>query len=114
MATVGSKYGNRKTNGYDSRREAQYAAKLEALRRAADPETRVADIRKQVPFELIPAQRGADGKVVERACKYIADFVVTRASGRVDVIDVKGFKTPDYIIKRKLMLKVHGIRILEV
>jgi hypothetical protein len=43
----------------------------------------------------------------------VADFRVTRADGRVDVIDVKGYKTPEYIIKRKLMLWVHGIRVIE-
>jgi hypothetical protein len=30
------------------------------------------------------------------------------------VEDVKGMRTPDYIIKRKLMLYIHKIRITEV
>lgn len=36
------------------------------------------------------------------------------STGRMTVEDTKGFKTKDYIIKRKLMLWVHGIRIKEV
>lgn len=109
-----SKYRNKKTNGYDSKREAQFAEKLETLKKASNPSERVVCIEKQVKFELIPAQRGADGKVIERACSYIADFRVTFADGRVEVIDVKGMKTKEYIIKRKLMLRVHGIQIKEV
>lgn len=109
-----NKYRNKKTNGYDSKREAQFAEKLELLKHAAHPSERVVKIEKQVKFELIPAQRGADGKVVERACAYIADFRVTFADGRVEVIDVKGMKTEVYKIKKKLMLQVHGIQIKEV
>jgi len=50
--------------------------------------------------------------VVERACTYVADFSYTE-NGRRVVEDTKGMKTRDYIIKRKLMLYVHGIRIKE-
>lgn len=109
-----NKYRNRKTNGYDSKHEAQFAEKLELLKYATNPSERVVKIEEQVRFELIPAQRGADGKVIERACCYIADFRVTFANGRVEVIDVKGMKTDVYKIKKKLMLKVHGIQIKEV
>lgn len=56
---------------------------------------------------LIPPQRG------ERECRYIADFVYY-LDGELRVEDVKGMKTKDYIMKRKLMLHVHGIRIEEV
>jgi len=53
------------------------------------------------------------GKVIERPCAYIADFRVTYNDGRVDIVDAKGVKTADYIIKRKLMLFIHGIRVIE-
>lgn len=69
-------------------------------------------LRRQVKYELIPSQRIA-GKVVERACSYVADFVYQQ-DGQTVVEDTKGFKTPEYIIKRKLMLWVHGIRIREI
>jgi hypothetical protein len=53
--------------------------------------------------------------VVERECSYIADFVYHDVkSGNLIVEDAKGFKTEKYIIKKKLMLWVHGIRIKEV
>ena len=84
------------------------------MKAAVNDDVRVVSIERQVRFCLIPAQRGADGKIIERKCDYLADFRVTRASGKVDVIDVKGYKTPEYIIKRKLMLHVHGIRVIEV
>ena len=53
------------------------------------------------------------GKLLEREVSYVADFVYTENGKRI-VEDTKGFKTKDYIIKRKLMLHVHGIRIKEV
>lgn len=50
---------------------------------------------------------------MERAVNYIADFVY-QENGQKVVEDTKGFKTKDYILKRKLMLWVHNIRIREV
>ena len=48
-----------------------------------------------------------------KVCAYIADFVYRDQSGRTVVEDSKGIRTRDYIIKSKLMLAVHGIRIVE-
>lgn len=107
-----SKYGNRKValDGmkFDSAHEANRYQQLKLLERAG----RIANLRSQVPFELIPAQR-VDGKVVERNVKYIADFTYTK-DGRLIVEDAKGFRTAEYKLKRKLMLYFHGIRIQEV
>ena len=72
----------------------------------------IQNLQRQVKYQLIPSQKIA-GKVVERACCYVADFVYEE-NGQTVVEDTKGFKTPEYIIKRKLMLWVHGIRIREV
>lgn len=60
-----------------------------------------------------------DGKpirpLLERACRYIADFVYTdNDTGLTVVEDTKGVRTKEYIIKRKLMLYMHGIRIKEI
>lgn len=109
-----SKYRNIKTRGFDSKREAAYYDTL--LMRCDTPDTynRVVSIEKQVKYVLMPSQRDAQGNVLERPCTYIADFRVTYADGRVEVIDVKGMKTEVYKIKRKLMLFVHGIKIREV
>ena len=107
-----SKYKNHKiTVGgkvFDSQREYNRYRELVLLQRAGQ----ISDLKRQVKFELIPHQK-ADGKVVERACTYIADFVYTENGGTV-VEDTKGYRTKDYNIKRKLMLYVHGIRIKEV
>ena len=106
-----SKYHNKKITRdgetFDSQKEYRRFCELRLLERAG----RIADLRRQVKFELIPSQR-IDGKVVERACVYVADFVYTE-DGKQVVEDTKGVRTADYIIKRKLMLWVHGIQIRE-
>lgn len=106
------KYRNKKITidgvVWDSRREFIRWYELVQLQKAG----RISDLKRQVKFELIPSQR-IDGQVVERACSYVADFVYTE-NGKTVVEDTKGFKTPEYIIKRKLMLYIHGIRIVEV
>ena len=117
-----SKYHAQRWNGYDSKREAKRAAELKAMVTAGE----ISDLREQVPFELIPAQyevvmrTGKRGQALkpkrrclERACSYIADFVYNK-NGEQVVEDAKGVHTPDYIIKRKLMLDKFGIRIQEV
>jgi len=107
-----AKYGNRKVirDGieFDSIKECQRYCELKLMQRAGV----ISDLQMQVAFELIPSQR-VDGKVVERAVNYIADFVYQQNGLKV-VEDTKGYKTPEYIIKRKLMLWVHGIRIREI
>lgn len=102
-----AKYNNIKTvvDGitFDSKKEAQRYQVLKMLERAGA----ITDLKCQVAFELIPKQQG------ERAVKYIADFVY-KENGKVVVEDVKGKRTQVYILKRKLMLWVHGIRVVEV
>lgn len=85
----------------------------------------ITDLQRQVKYVLIPTQRepatvGArggikQGKLIEKECSYIADFVYTVVeTGETVVEDTKGFKTKEYLIKRKLMLFVYGIRIKEI
>ena len=93
---------------FDSRKEARRYSELLLLERAGA----IQGLQRQVKFELIPSQR-YDGKVIERPCHYIADFVYLE-NGNLVVEDTKGFRTKDYIIKRKLMLYLCGIRIKEV
>lgn len=118
-----NKYHNRKIhrNGekFDSQREYKRYCDLLLLQRAGE----ISDLRRQVKFVLIPPQREPDtigsrggvkrGKIIERECSYVADFVYTE-NGETVVEDAKGLRTKDYIIKRKLMLYVHNIRIREV
>ena len=106
-----AKYRNEKTRRgeltFDSKAEAERYDELRLMLRAGE----IKDLQLQVPFELIPAQK-ARGRT-ERACRDVADFVYTR-NGEVVVEDVKGHRTPEYIIKRKLMLWRHGIEIQEI
>ena len=107
-----SKYGSRKITvdgvTFDSRKEYLRFCELSLLEKAG----MVTGLRRQVRFELIPSQR-IDGKVVERPVHYVADFVY-QENGQTVVEDTKGFKTKDYILKRKMMLYTYGIRIREV
>lgn len=109
-----TKYNNKKVTVsgqvFDSKKEANRYKELLLLEKAGA----IKDLRMQVKFTLIPAQRyEATGKVVERECSYKADFVYEE-DGKTVVEDVKGFRTKEYIIKRKLMLWRYGIRIREV
>lgn len=97
------KFGNQKTGGYHSKAEAKRAAELRLLEQAGE----ISNLREQPKYLLIPKQEG------ERAVHYLADFEYRRG-GELVVEDVKGFATDAYIIKRKLMLQVHGIRVQEV
>ena len=109
-----NKYHNRKIvregETYDSVKEYRRAKELELLEKGGV----IKDLKRQVRFELLPSQRDAQtGKVIERPVTYIADFVYFEGDKLV-VEDTKGFRTKDYIIKRKLMLYMHGVRIKEV
>ena len=125
MRLYGNKYQNKKTEVdgivFDSFHEARRFKKLKLMEKAGE----IYDLQLQVKFELIPTQREADtigkrgavkkGKVIERPVFYIADFVYYKTGSNEKIIeDTKGFKTKEYIIKRKLMLYIHGIRIREV
>lgn len=79
----------------------------------------ISGLQRQVRFELVPSQRettmidketkrGVVRKtktyVVERPVDYTADFVYVKADTGLTVIeDTKGYRTQDYIIRRKLM-----------
>lgn len=93
---------------YDSKKEARRHQELKLLERAGE----IQNLRRQVKYILIHSQR-IDGKVVERECSYKADFVYEE-NGETVVEDVKGFRTADYKLKRKMMLLFHNIRIKEV
>lgn len=114
-----TKYGAKKVvrDGmtFDSQIEYKRYCELLLLQRAGA----IHDLKRQVEFELIPAQFEQSngkkrGKCLERAVKYVADFVYRDVDTNKTIVeDTKGFKTPEYKIKRKLMLYVHGIRIKE-
>lgn len=106
-----NKYGAKKTGGHASQKEHGRAGQLQIMLAAG----LISDLREQVRFVLIPSQKDKEGNTVEKPCSYIADFVYTdNATGQTIVEDTKGYRTKEYIIKRKLMLSVHGIRIKEI
>lgn len=97
---------------YDSQKEARRGAELKLLERAGE----ISGLRRQVKYELIPAQY-IDGKCVERKCEYLADFVYKdNKTGEEVVEDVKSpaTRTQVYKVKKKLMLYMHGIQIKEI
>jgi len=106
---VKNKYGAKKTGKHASKKEARRSAQLELMQKAGD----IQNLCEQVPYILIPTQRDDSGKLLERQIKYIADFVYERG-GKEIVEDTKGFRTADYILKRKMMMFFHGIRVVEV
>ena len=105
-----NKYGAVESGGYASIHEHKRADELKLMEKAG----LISELREQVVFELVPSQRGMDGKVKERPVKYIADFVYIDQNGRQVVEDAKGKATKDYVIKRKLMRFLLGIEVVEV
>lgn len=127
-----NKYGNKKITvageTFDSKKEYKRYCELKLLERAKI----ISNLRRQVKYILIPAQyekttekytKGArkgelkQGKLIERECSYIADFVYKEND--VDVVeDTKGCKKGGayavFTIKRKLMLYKYGIKIKEL
>ena len=125
----GTKYNATKITAdghtFDSKHEYQRYCELKLLERAGT----ITDLQMQVKFVLIPSQYEPDtvkvlksgkervvkGKLIERECSYIADFVY-QYNGKMVVEDAKSpiTRTKEYIIKRKLMLERHNRRIQEV
>lgn len=119
-----TKYHAAKTtvNGivFDSKKEAKHYYELLKLQEQGE----ITDLQRQVKFLLIPKQVEPDkvgpkggitkGRVIEREVAYIADFTYRDVEGNLIVEDTKGVRTPEYVIKRKLMLQVHGIRVREI
>ena len=99
-----NKYRNVRTNGYASRREANRAAELRLLSNAKI----ISELEEQPRFELVPKQDG------ESAVSYYADFSYLDEKGNRHIEDVKGIRTPVYILKQKLLLWRYGIKIEEV
>lgn len=98
-----NKYGAQKTTMYghtfDSRREAEYCLDLLELKRRGI----VIDVELQPSYELLEGFTDATGKK-QRPIRYTADFLVTYADGRCEVIEVKGVRTRDYQLRKKLFL----------
>lgn len=95
-----NKYLNKKVTvdgiEFDSVKEANYYFYLKQLQKTGE----VVKIELQPRFELLPGF-AKNGKKY-RPINYTADFKVTYADGRVEVIDTKGYKTQVFMLKHKL------------
>ena len=99
---------------FDSRREARRYMDLWLMQRAGE----ISGLRRQVQYPLIPKQVHSDG-TREQPIDYVADFVYQK-DGETVVEDSKGFRDTAsatyrvFVMKRKLMLYIHGISVREV
>ena len=97
---------------FDSKREANRYTELKLLEKAG----KIKNLELQKEYMLIPKQTelvNGRMRVIEKECTYKADFTYEE-DGKTIVEDTKGFRTKDYIIKRKLMLYLHDIKIREI
>lgn len=98
-----NKYHARKTTvcgrTFDSRREAEVYLELLAQKQAGE----IVRIGFQPSYTLLAGFVDNMGKK-QRPITYTADFFVTYADGRSEVIEVKGMRTRDYLLRKKLFL----------
>lgn len=118
------KYHNKKIENafgvFDSSLEyKRYLFLLDAQKRGV-----IRNLQRQVEYILIPNQYRTEvvhlktkdkfvDKLIEQKVSYFADFVYMKGD-EVVVEDTKGLRLPDYVIKRKMMLFMRGVRIREV
>lgn len=103
-----SKYSSAKTDidgiRFDSKKEAEFYAELKLREKAGE----ITHLRLQ-PRYLLQEAFKHDGKQY-REIEYVADFEYVE-NGVTVVVDVKGFKTAVYMIKRKLFLYKYGDKV---
>tara|TARA_B100002019_G_C21062091_1_gene494596 strand:+ start:217 stop:603 length:387 start_codon:yes stop_codon:yes gene_type:complete len=87
---------------FDSQLEGKHYIHLRNLEKAGQ----ISDLRTHVdyPFTINDVYIG----------KYEADFVYTDSHGVTHVEDTKGFLTKEYKLKKKLMLALYDIEVVEV
>lgn len=125
-----NKYNARKVGGFDSGKEAKRYQELRLMERAGE----IDNLRTQVKFVLIPAQREESteiftrgknkgkrkpGRLIEKEVAYYADFTYHDINTDREIVeDAKGYKKGEayklFVVKRKLMLWRYGIGIREV
>ena len=97
-----SKYKAKKTSidghSFDSLKEANYYEELKIRLRAGE----IRGFCIQPTFILAPN------------LKYKADFIVFNNDGTTEIIDVKGMKTKEYIVKKKVFEDKFKLKIKEV
>lgn len=95
-----SKYGNQKTvvdgHQFDSIAEAKYYEQLKWLKHA----NQIKGFTLQPRFLLQEAYK-KNGKNV-RKIEYVADFEIHNLDGSIEIVDVKGHETKEFLLKKKL------------
>lgn len=111
-----SKFGAIKTivDGikFDSKKEAYYYRQLLLQKSAKNKSERIESIELQPKFDYL-IEYSANDKTYKRKAFYKADFLVIYADFRVEIIDVKGFKTVTYKQKKKIIETLYNIKIIE-
>lgn len=99
-----SKYHNRKVTidgfTFHSQKEGDYYCEVKLRFNAGD----ILGFELQPEFILQEAFTDSMGKK-HRAIKYKADFRILHSVYEQEIVDVKGMKTKEYMIKKKLFLK---------
>lgn len=83
---------------FASKKEAKRYRELELLKKSGE----LVFFLRQVPFHLA-------GNV-----KYLSDFLCFWKDGTVTIEDVKGIKTPMYLLKKKQVEAIYPIEITEI
>ena len=91
-----------------SRKEAKYY--LDCKVRKAKGE--IKDFQFQVRFSIPPLPKCKEKGI--RPGAYVLDFIITHNDGIIEYVDVKGYKTDVYKLKKKLMKFFYNIDIVEV
>lgn len=103
-----SKYSSAKTDidgiTFDSKKEAEFYAELKLREKAGE----ISHLRLQ-PRYLLQEAFKCEGKQY-REIEYVADFEYVEG-GETVVVDVKGFKTAVYMLKKKLFLYKYGDKV---
>ena len=98
-----NKYNARKTTvcgrTFDSKREADYYLEILARKQAGE----ILRIGFQPQYTLLEGFKDNTGKN-QKPITYTADFLVEYDDGRREVVEVKGMRTRDYLLRKKLFL----------
>ena len=106
------KYGARKIVTTDGRFDSGLEYKRWIYLKQLQSNGEIINLKRQVPYTLIPSQKGNDGKVLFREVKYVSDFEYDLAStGEHIVEDTKGVVLPIFKLKQKLMYFFLGIQV---
>lgn len=76
---------------YDSIKEADYAQELDFRLKAKD----IKSWRRQIPIDLV-----VNGYKI---CTYKVDFEITHNNKSKELVEIKGFETPEFRLKKKLI-----------